>query len=418
MRLVVLCPHFAPDTAPTGDVMTQIVAELVKFNIEVHVVTALPWYRNHEIESGWTGRLIRRERTPWGSITHVHPFPGKNKQGLLRRAFGFIAFSMLAGISALFAGGIHRRVHAVFAMSPPLTLGLTGWCASVIRRAPLIFNIQDVFPDAAVATGAITNPVVIAFAKKLETVSYHRARKVVVLSQDLQRNVQAKMKIAARNRVVVIPNFVDADAIRPLDRMTAYRKELSIGAEPVVMYAGNVGFSQSLELLIEAARQMPHVTFVINGGGSAKDALQVQAIGLSNIRFGQYQPHQRLPEVLASADIHVVPLHAGLGAVSVPSKTYSILAAGRAIVAAIDLDTEVPRILADSGGGLCVAPDDAPAFIGALTRLVDDPAVAQSMGKSGREWAESHVSAEAVAKMYVELLSMVTNRLVASFLHG
>ena len=184
------------------------------------------------------------------------------------------------------------------------------------------------------------------------------------------------------------------------------------------MYAGNVGFSQSLELLIHAARQMPDVTFVINGGGSAKDTLQEQAIGISNIRFGQYQPHHRLSEVLASADIHVVALRAGLGAVSVPSKTYSILAAARPVVAAIDPGTEVPRILRTSGGGLSSPPDDVTAFIGALGQLVDDPLMAQGMGKSGREWVESHVSAEAVAKMYLELLSMVTNRPVTSFLRG
>ncbi len=418
MRLVVLCPHFAPDIAPTGDVMTAIVAELVKYNIEVHVVTALPWYRDHEIESSWTGRLIRREHTAWGSITRLHPFPGKNKQGLVRRALGFIAFSVLAGVSALFAGGIHRRVHAVISMSPPLTLGLMGWCSSFLRRAPLIFNIQDIFPDAAVTTGAITNRFVIACAKKLEIVTYHRASKIVVLSEDLQRNVQKKIKSKAHNRVVVIPNFIDVNAIRPLNRMTAYRRELSIGPELVVMYAGNVGFSQSLELLIEAARQMPHVTFVINGGGSAKEALQAQAIGISNLRFGHYQPKERLSEVLATADIHVVPLRAGLGVVSVPSKTYSILAAGRVIVAAIDPDTEVPRILAASGGGLCVAPDDPLALVSAISRLVSDPVMSETMGKSGREWVELHVSAEAVAKMYADLLSMVTNRLVASLSHG
>ena len=239
-----------------------------------------------------------------------------------------------------------------------------------------------------------------------------------MLSQDLQDNVQAKLKHSAQSRVVVIPNFVDVQTIKPQNRMTAYRQELSIGAEPVVMYAGNVGFSQSLELLIHAARQMPDVTFVINGGGSAKDTLQEQAIGISNIRFGQYQPHHRLSEVLASADIHVVALRAGLGAVSVPSKTYSILAAARPVVAAIDPGTEVPRILRTSGGGLSSPPDDVTAFIGALGQLVDDPLMAQGMGKSGREWVESHVSAEAVAKMYLELLSMVTNRPVTSFLRG
>ena len=89
MKLVVLCPHFAPDTAPTGVVITRIVHELVARGHEVHVVTALPWYREHRIDDGWGGRWVRRERTDWGSITRVNPFPGTDKRNLLRRALGF-----------------------------------------------------------------------------------------------------------------------------------------------------------------------------------------------------------------------------------------------------------------------------------------------------------------------------------------
>ena len=81
--IVVLCPHFAPDTAPTGDVITRIVDEFVRAGERVHVVTALPWYRNHAIEDGWSGRLIRREKTSFGSIIRIHPFPGKSKSNLL-----------------------------------------------------------------------------------------------------------------------------------------------------------------------------------------------------------------------------------------------------------------------------------------------------------------------------------------------
>ena len=95
--IVVLCPHFVPDNAPTGTVMTRIVDELVVLGHRVHVVTALPWYRTHSIEPGWTGRWVRRETTPWGSITRVHPFPGDDKSNLVRRAAGFVGYSILAG---------------------------------------------------------------------------------------------------------------------------------------------------------------------------------------------------------------------------------------------------------------------------------------------------------------------------------
>ncbi len=351
MKIIVLCPHFEPDTAPTGTVMTRIVGELAVLGHELHVVTALPWYRRHRIEPGWTGRWIRTETTPWGSVTRVHPFPGEDKSNLLRRAFGFVGFSALAGLAGARAGGWTRRADAVIAMSPPLTLGLTGWIVALWHRSRLIFNVQDVFPDAAVQTGAITDRRVIAVARWLERVTYHRAAAVTVLSDGLGENVKAKIRPAHRPAVHVIPNFVDTEAIRPMDRLTPYRTELGIGSEPVVLYAGNIGFSQSLDLVVDAARRMPHVTFLINGDGAARRQTEHHAAGLSNVRFGEYQPTQRLGEVLATGDVHVVPLRTGLGDVSVPSKTYSSLAAGRPVVAAIDRGQRDPGTVAVSGCG-------------------------------------------------------------------
>ena len=121
------------------------------------MVAALPWYLEHAIEPGWSGRLVRREVRPWGTIRRVHPFPGSDKRNLARRAVGFAGFSLLAGWEGLGAGGWFRRADAVIAMSPPLTMGLTGRVVAWSHRAPLVFNIQDVFPDAAVETGAITD---------------------------------------------------------------------------------------------------------------------------------------------------------------------------------------------------------------------------------------------------------------------
>lgn len=400
LRIVVLCPHFTPDTAPTGVVITRIVHELAELGHEIHVITTLPWYREHAIESGWTGKWVRREPTSWGSITRVHPFPGADKRNLLRRAAGFVGFSALAGLTSLRGG----RVDAVIAMSPPLTLGLTGWGTHLIRRGPLVFNIQDVFPDAAVATGAITNRGVIAVASWLERFSYRRAAAVTVLSDDLRDNVVAKLKASLRSRVHVIPNFVDTELIRPADRMTKLRSELGIGDAPVVLYAGNIGFSQSLAMVIDAAAQFPDVTFLINGEGAARGALQDRAAALSNVIFSGYQPQERLPELLATGDIHLVPLKAGLGRVSVPSKTYSILAAGRPVLAAIDSGTEVPRILRASGAGVAVEPDQLEQFVTALRSMLADLPGWTEKAAAGRDWVLRAASPQAVALEYERLI--------------
>ncbi|HEY6416022.1 MAG TPA: glycosyltransferase, partial [Acidimicrobiales bacterium] len=154
MRVLVICPHYAPDTAPTGEVMTRIGDELVDRGHELHVVTSLPWYRDHRVEPRWTGRPVRHEDIDGTRITRVHPFP-TDKRNIPARALGFAGFTGMAGAMAL-GGRRSLRPDVVLAMSPPLTLGAAGWLAAQRWRVPFVFNIQDVFPDVAVELGAIT----------------------------------------------------------------------------------------------------------------------------------------------------------------------------------------------------------------------------------------------------------------------
>ncbi|HEY8546688.1 MAG TPA: glycosyltransferase family 4 protein [Acidimicrobiales bacterium] len=415
MNLLVLCPHYAPDTAPTGEVMTSIATELIERGHDLHIVTSLPWYEHHSVEPGWGGRLWRHEVTEWGQITRVHPFP-TDKRNIPARALAFVGFTLLATWKGLF-GKRPGRPDAVLAMSPPLTLGAAGWLAARRWRVPFVFNIQDVFPDVAIEVGAISSPRVIRAAKWLERWSYQRADAVTVLSDDLQANLVAKLAGHVDDpidRVRVIPNFVDTDRIRPRDpEEGSYRAEHGLVGKRVVMYAGNVGFSQSLELVLAAARELldrPDVVFVINGGGSARAELEQKAAGLPNVRFVDFQPKERLPEVLAAADIHVVPLKRGLAASSVPSKTYSIMASGRPLIASVDEGTEVARVVERAEAGLAVPPDDPAAFTAAVTKLLDAPEMAQQMGRSARRFVERWASPAVVALQYETLFEELRAR--------
>lgn len=406
MNLLVLCPHFAPDVAPTGEVMSAIAAALADRGHRLHVVTALPWYRHHKVEDGWGGRPWRTETTDWGWITRLHPFP-TDKTNIPARA---VAFGGFTAMSVVAATATRMRPDAVMVMSPPLPLGVAGWLAATFRRAPFVFNIQDVFPDVAVELGAITNPRVIAAASALEKFLYRRSDAVTVLSEDLRDNVGGKLGTHRPERVHVIPNFVDTERIAPADRMNSYREQYGLGDRTVVLYAGNVGLSQSLDLLVEAARRFrdrDDVVFVVNGGGSAKDALVESAAGLDNLKFVEMQPRERLPEVLAAGDLHVVPLKRGLARSSVPSKLYSILAAGRPVLASVDAGTEVATTIERASAGVSVPPEDPDAFCAALTDLLDDPARRTAMGESGRAFVEGWVSPAAVGASYETLFEQV-----------
>lgn len=400
MDLVVVTPHLLPDTAPTGAVVTRIVEELSLRGHRIEVITSLPWYRDHQVEEGYGGRLVRVEDTPWGRVTRVHPFPSQDKRNIPRRALSFAGFSTIVA-------AVGRRgpdVDGVLAVSPPLTLGLDGWTIARARRARFIFNIQDVFPDVAIELGVLKSAPVIAAARRLERFCYSKADAITVLSEDLKRNLT--VKTGDPDRIHVIPNFVDTRAIQPVERENAYRKEFGLTGKTVVMYAGNVGLSQSLELLLHAAARSADredIVFVINGQGSGRSQLEAEARGLNNVRFVDSQPSELLPEVLGAADIHVVPLKKGLAASSVPSKTYSVMAAGRPLIASVDPGTEIARLVERSGAGLAVPPEDPDAFWAGLERLLDDPDGRTNMGEAGRSWVETWASAGAVAEAYESL---------------
>ena len=418
MNLVVLCPHFEPDVAPTGAVMTRIAHELIGRGHRLHVVTALPWYQSHAIEPGWEGRLVRTEDTGWGRISRVNPFP-TDKRNIPARAVAFGGFTALATAVGV---GSSIRPDGVLAMSPPLTLGPAGAVVGRLRRVPLVFNIQDVFPDVAVELGLLTGARAIATARWLERTSYRASDAVTVLSEDLAGNVRSKITQGLQPvraatqaaKVRVIPNFVDTAHIVPSDRENRYRRQHGLSGRQVVMYAGNVGLSQSLDLVVGAARALletrPDVIFVINGGGAARPDLEAAAAGLDNLRFVDMAPIEELPEVLAAADIHLVPLRTGLARSSVPSKMYSILAAGRPILASVDEGTEVARTGLRAGAGLAVPPDDQAAFTAALARLLDDAVGRSRRGAAARAFVVDWASPAAVAAAYEELFAELIDR--------
>lgn len=417
MNILVLCPHYRPDVAPTGEVMTSIAEALAALGHRLHIVTSLPWYRDHRVEPGWGGRPLRRDRAASvGVVTRVHPFP-TDKADIPARALAFGGYTALATAAGLAPG---TRPDVVLAMSPPLTLGPAGWVVARRFRVPFVFNVQDVFPDVAVELGVLTHPRVIDAAARLERFTYRRADAVTVLSDDLADNVAAKLgpgRRGERSKVRVIPNFVDTGFISVGERENAYRRDHGLEGRTVVMYAGNVGLSQSLDLVVHAARELverrPEVVFVVNGGGSGLAALEEAAAGLPNVRFVGMQPKERLPEVLAAADVHLVPLRRGLARSSVPSKLYSILAAGRPVLASVDEGTEVARTVERAAAGVAVPPDDPEAFLRGLEGLLDDPARCQGAGAAGRRFVEGWASPAAVGAAYAALFE----ELVASRRH-
>ena len=410
MNLLFLCPHFEPDLhAATGEVMTRLVYALGDRGHKIDVVTSLPWYREHDVEPEWRGKPWRKEQTSFGSVTRVWPFP-TNKANIPARAAGFASFNALVLGAALAAG----QPDAVLAMSPPIVIGDAGWLAAKRFRVPFVFNVQDIFPDVAIDLGALSNKHVITAARRYERSIYARADAVTVLSQDQAANVKAKVdRAGADTEVEIIHNFVDLERVTVVDRHNPFRTERKLGDDFVIGYSGNVGLSQSFDLVRHAATvfaDTPGVRFLINGEGAARPEVDAWAAGLDNVTVGDFVPRDQVSDALGAIDLHLILLKRGLAKSSTPSKLYGILAAGRPVLASIDVGSEVADTIEQAQCGRSIPPDDKLAFVAAITEMLADRAELVAQGQRARQFVEQWMTPEAQASAYESLFSRLVGR--------
>jgi colanic acid biosynthesis glycosyl transferase WcaI len=190
-------------------------------------------------------------------------------------------------------------------------------------------------------------------------------------------------------KIAVIPNWVDVEHVRPVASENGFRRSLGLGGARIVMFAGNIGLIAGLETVLEAAARLRHredIRFLLVGEGNAKAELVTKAreMDLANVDFLTTQPRERLPEVLGAADVHLVTLKRGMSSTSVPSKTYGIMASGRAAIAAVDPGSEVWQLVERAEAGLCVPPEEPEALALAIESLCDDAELRAGMGERGR----------------------------------
>jgi colanic acid biosynthesis glycosyl transferase WcaI len=299
------------------------------------------------------------------------------------------------------------RPDVIVSFGPPLVGPLMS--AGVARRsgAKVVSVIYDVYPDIAIETGRLRNPFLIGAARAAERLVYRSSDRVVVLSEGLRR--QMLRKGVPPQRLEVVPVWLDPDEIRPLSRDNAWRSENGIPlGKKVVLYAGTIGIVSGAATMIEVAerlRERNDVLFLFVGEGQVKDELtaKARARALTNVVFLPFQPRGRLPEVQATADLSVVTLAPGRGRTSVPSKVTGYLAAGRPVVASVDLDSDTAECVRRAGGIVTPAGDPG-ALAGGISMMLSDESLRQSSGEKARRVFEECFSMPAALAQFSRIL--------------
>ena len=406
MHVLILTHYWPPEIGASSHLTFELGETLVELGNTVTVVTGMPSYNMAEVPDRYRGRLTYEEEMNGMRVLRVATGVSHSRSKV-RRGLEHLSITPLYTWRAL---GV-RNVNVVYTVSPPLTMGIAAWAAARWHGTKCCLGVQDLFPQSPIDLGLMRSPFVIGCFKALERMAYSAAGAITVHSDGNRDHILARG--VPSGRVHSIPNWVDTEAIRPGDRMNAFRKELGLGESGfVVSFAGTMGWSQGLDTVVEAARLLagePNLTFLLVGDGTERERLRQMAGHLANVRFVPMQPKEKYAEVLAASDACLVALRPEDLTPVVPSKLLTIMAAGRPVLASLPLMGDAPKIVNDSRAGIVAPAGDPAALADAVRALRQNPARSAHFGQNGREYAVRHFSRPACIRQFEQVLRRISH---------
>jgi glycosyltransferase involved in cell wall biosynthesis len=411
MRVCFFNRSYWPDQAATGQLLTELAQDLVsRHGWTVTVVAGRALHASHEARGSM--RLIATETHASVRILRA------NGTAFDRRRFAGRAANYLTYFASAIASTSRLGPQDVIvSLTDPPILGLAALMAARRAGARFVFLCEDIFPEVASLLEDFHNTAVNRTLDRVNRYLLREADAVIALGERMKGRL-IEEKGADPSRVHVIHNWADCQAITPGPKDNAFARAHGLADRFVLMHSGNVGLSQNLDLLVEAAARLQsrdRLVIAVVGDGARRQTLQDEASrrGLANIRFFPYQPKELLHESFATADAFLVSLKPGLEGYIVPSKLYGILASGRPFVAAVDPSCEAATIARDHQCGTVAVPGDVDALVAAIATLYDDPAGACVMGENARR-ASLRYDRRAAVQRYHELFAGLNRKASAA----
>lgn len=385
MHILLFNEYYPPDTSATAKMAAQV-AETLAQRHQVTVVAGRPSYDPDEF---YPYALLHREKRNNVTVERVGSTAYPRHQ-MKRRISNYLSYLALAVPRA-----IAIRPDVVLAMTDPPVAGIAGAFVAQMAGRPFVYNIRDLYPDMAVGGDIVRPSKWVERWEMLHRRALRQAACVIVLGDDMRDRILSKG--ISPERVVVVRDGASIPTPQPDIADPAVRKsldELRCGFPFVVVHAGNLGFYGAWNTLLKAAEILRNdgddTGFVFIGDGANRKALEASAEKLPNVRFLPFRPVEQVPHVMVAGDIHVVTVKRGLEGVVVPSKLYSILAAGRPVLAVAAKVSDAARIVAEDGCGIATDPDDPAAVAAAIQELRSNPARLADMGRRAQETARKY----------------------------
>lgn len=386
--------------------MAQVFEDLAKKGHEISVITTFPHYEGFRTWPQHRRKLRQTDDYKGMTVTRVYSYTSGTKT-MRRRLLNYLSFNVMA-----IFGGLFRRkgFDLVFCTNGSFFSGLSGWLIARARRAKVVYNLQDLYPEVPVLQGQLKSRRAIATLERIEKFMYRRADHLSLITPSFSTNLQSKG--VPQEKMTIIPNFVDTAFIRPLPKVNDFSVEHGLEDKFVVSHAGNVGYVYDLPTLLDAAdllKEREDIVFLIIGEGVGKEELEKTASErvLRNVRFLPFQPQEKMPLIRAACDVQVALYKAGAARYSMPSKIYEIMASGRPLLASADTASDVWQLVEKTRCGVCLLPGKPDELAATVVDLKENSESRMAMGSRGRSEAEWHYSRESASKAYEELFERV-----------
>jgi len=407
MRVLIISLYFTPEICSDSPLMLALAEDLNGLGHEVTILTSVPHYTWGYIKEPYENNFFYIEEFDRFTVIRIWVYT-TNRRNLFGRIVNYFSFFLLGTIAGIL---YVKDCDVIIVYSPPPTNGLLAYILSRIKRVPFIYMIQDLYPDVLVNLGIVKNKSLISFIQEIEKFYYRKAEFITVISKKfyellLRRGVP-------KEKIFIIPNCVDVNLLKPLSKFNEFSIQKKLHDKFVIMYAGNIGFSQGLETVLESASVLSDVSdivFVIIGEGANKISLMNKAekIGLRNIIFMPFEPEERVPQVFSSADIMLVTLKKGISMNSVPAKLLSIMACGKPVIGMVDKGSDTWKIINQSKCGLTVEPGNSKALTNVILYLYKNKNLLKEFSANARQYAISNFSRKNMSNKYNTILKLIS----------
>jgi glycosyltransferase involved in cell wall biosynthesis len=397
MHILLLNQYYPPDTSATAKMAVQVAEKLA----ERHQVTVVAGRPSYDPDEFYPFAFLRRDIRDNVTVERVASTAYPRHQ-MRRRVSNYLSYLALAVPRAL---AIHPDI--VLAMTDPPVAGIAGAFIARMADRPFVYNIRDLYPDMAIGGDIVQPNRWVDRWEKMHRRALHQAARVIVLGDDMRDRIISKG--VSPDRVVVVRDGASFPPSLP-ERNDLVVQKIRCDFSFVALHAGNLGFYGAWDSLLKAADILrnENTGLVFVGDGANRAAMEISAKPLPNVRFLPFFPIEQVPHVMMAGDVHIVTVRRGLEGVVVPSKLYSILAAGRPVLAIAAAESDAARIVRESGCGISADPDDPAAIAAAIRELRNDQNRLIQMGIRAKETAAKYARVDELER-FVEVIEEAAN---------